>query len=280
MQQATIFGRGGGEMKITKYQQQVNEAAVQLALQTPSLLTSRQVLLNEARKKVNNDGYVYKKGKSRSKQFSEPGEFVTKRMKTSEDFRVKRISALEEDIKDFNDRLSFKEKRRTQASNSRNYKLCDMLTEEMSTIKQQKREREAELHQLKRKQRKSSWYMQKKNKIESGSHISESEDTSSHIPESDEAGTNTPSCPTSPQNLTLSLSPSPFVPVSTSPVSPHSCRMHSMSQNACPDSPTYSSGRSTPYTSISTDHSILSPSPCNFDGNTVNEESQHHQHFQ
>ena len=33
-QQATIFGRAGAK-KVTKYQQQVNEAAIQLSLQTP-----------------------------------------------------------------------------------------------------------------------------------------------------------------------------------------------------------------------------------------------------
>ena len=107
------------------------------------------MLLEEARKKVNNDGYLYKKGKSRSKQFSQVEECAPKRVKTSETFRVRRISALEEDIKDFNKRLNFKEKRRNQASNSRNY---NMLTEEMSAIKQQKREREAELHELRRKE--------------------------------------------------------------------------------------------------------------------------------
>ena len=75
---------------------------------------------------------------------------------------MNRISALEEDIKDFNDRLKFKEKRREQASNSRNYKVCDQLTEEMSAIKQLKREREAELHQLQRKQQQATWYRRKK----------------------------------------------------------------------------------------------------------------------
>ena len=47
-QQATIFGRAGAK-KVTKYQQQVNEAAIQLSLQTPSLLTSRQMLKLERR---------------------------------------------------------------------------------------------------------------------------------------------------------------------------------------------------------------------------------------
>ena len=83
---------------------------------------------------------------------------ITARQNSLENFRVKGIAALEEDIKDFNDRLVFKEKRRNQASNSRNYKLCDQLTEEMSSINLQKREREAELHRLQRKQKQAVWY--------------------------------------------------------------------------------------------------------------------------
>ena len=141
----------------------MNEASVTLALETPSLLNSRQKLLELARKKVTSDGYIYKKGKSRSKQVCDASEDSSpKRAKTSANVRMNRISALEEDIKDFNDRLKFKEKRREQASNSRNYKVCDQLTEEMSAIKQLKREREAELHQLQRKQQQAMWYRRKK----------------------------------------------------------------------------------------------------------------------
>ena len=103
----------------------------------------------------------------RSKQIGDTSaseDSAPKRVKTSEVYRLKRISALEEDIKDLTDRLFFKEKRRNQASNSRNYKLCDQLTEEMSAIKQQKREREAELRGLTTKQKQALWYKQKKSK--------------------------------------------------------------------------------------------------------------------
>ena len=80
-----------------------------------------------------------------------------------ESFRLQRISQLQEDVKDINDRLQMKEKRRDQASNSRNYKLCDEIMEEMSTIKQKKREYETELQKLQRKQDQSSWYKKHKN---------------------------------------------------------------------------------------------------------------------
>lgn len=113
-QQARIYGRD--RAKVTRHQQQVNEATVKLALENPSLLNSRQKLLEEARKR---DGYVHRKGRSQSIHLCDgQEESAPKQPKTSETFRLKCIM-LEEDIKDFNDRLKFKEKRRDQANNSR-----------------------------------------------------------------------------------------------------------------------------------------------------------------
>lgn len=97
---------------------------------------------------VNQSGYNFKKGKSRSKKLQDlESEQSSKCCKTSEELRTKRISQLDDDIKDFNDHLQFTEKRRQQATNSRNYKLCDQLTEEIK----QKREHEHELEIWKRK---------------------------------------------------------------------------------------------------------------------------------
>lgn len=93
------------------------------------------------------EGYAFKKGKSRSKQSHVQEDAPNpKRQKSSASFRTKHIGELEEDIKDLTDRLQFKEKMRDQATMARNYKLCDQLTEEMSAIKKKKREREQELH--------------------------------------------------------------------------------------------------------------------------------------
>ena len=51
---------------------------------------------------------------------------------------------------------------RDSANLSRNYKLCDQLTEEMSELKGKKRECEKELNTLKRKQQQAAWYVLKK----------------------------------------------------------------------------------------------------------------------
>ena len=169
-------------------------------------------------------------------------------MKTCEAFRMKRIRDLEEDVVDLNDRITSKEKRREQASNFRNYKVCDQLTEEMSTLKQQKREQEGELRALQQKQRKSLWYKQKKTRSDLSPVVSESEGGA------EPSGTSTP-IPSSP----------------TSPVA-------AVLVSHIPSSPTPSSGASPPYTSISTDHAP--PSPHDLAHSVTSDTDSESQHFQ
>ena len=103
LNQAKIFGRDS-ERKLTKYQQSINDTATQIALDNPDILLSKQKLWEEARKKLDESGYNYKEGKSRSKQLissSESAESTPapKRVKTTEALRIKRISEIEEDLK-------------------------------------------------------------------------------------------------------------------------------------------------------------------------------------
>ena len=119
----------------------INEAAENIALKNPSLLSSRQKLLEKAREAVDSSGYVYKKGKSRSKRLCSTEELVgAKRVRTTASIRMDRIHALEEQIKDISDTIKYKEKRREQASALHNYKLCEDLTDEMGTLKAKRRE--------------------------------------------------------------------------------------------------------------------------------------------
>ena len=132
---AKIYGKDPAK-KITSYQAAVNEAAETLCIKDPNLLLNRQKMLERAREEVN-IGYKFKKGKSRSRNSLDPSP--PKRVKTTEDTRKKHICDLQEDLKDLNDQLTFKEKRRDQALAVRNYQGCDRLTEEMSSIKKKKK---------------------------------------------------------------------------------------------------------------------------------------------
>ena len=66
--QAIIF-RKTTNRPLSDFQLRVNEAAIELALAQPSLVRKRGELLEMARKKVADDGYCFKKGKSRSKVY-------------------------------------------------------------------------------------------------------------------------------------------------------------------------------------------------------------------
>ncbi|KAI9303656.1 hypothetical protein BJ944DRAFT_241251 [Cunninghamella echinulata] len=63
---ATIYGKNT-KRKLTNYEQAINQASVELALQDPSLLIQKGKLFDMAKKKLLEEGYCYKRGKSRSK---------------------------------------------------------------------------------------------------------------------------------------------------------------------------------------------------------------------
>ena len=184
-QQSRIYGSKSSH-RLTRYQQSVNEAAAKLALAEPSLISSRQTLLDHARDLVRESGYEFKKGKSRSKKLIANTEITKpKRPKSSEALRIKRIKELEDDFTDFKDRLQFKEKRRAQATNSTNFKLCDELTEEMSDIKHKMRSCKQEIECWKRKQSQSLWYKNRKQDSSSSSSstmLSDNQAESSTLP--------------------------------------------------------------------------------------------------
>lgn len=84
------------------------------------------------------------------------------RAKVSSEAWLNRLQVVQEDSKDIVDRLTFKEKRRQGAEAVRNYKLCDEQTEDISTLRGQKRELEAEQKILKKKSTRSIKYKQNK----------------------------------------------------------------------------------------------------------------------
>ena len=163
-EQSKIYGRNSTR-KLSRYEEQMNEASANLCLQSPNLLSDRTLLLKECRRVVDEEGYDYKKGKSRSRSLntsvaSEP----PKRKNITEKYRLSRIAELQERIKDITDRLGYKEKRRESASIVRNYKECDQITEQMSELKCERKRLDIELASLNKKQKKSKWYFNKKSR--------------------------------------------------------------------------------------------------------------------
>ena len=91
----------------------VNEASQAICLRKPSMLRKRGELLVLAKQIVNDSGYMYRKGASRSKKYGRAVDDATKpkRVKTSTDERVSRIKTIKEELSDLQNRVSFKQKR-------------------------------------------------------------------------------------------------------------------------------------------------------------------------
>lgn len=87
--------------------------------------------------KLHDDGYLYKKGKSRSKVLKPSSITFPSMSKTlTPNMRLKRISQLAEDVKDMPDQILFKEKRREVASNVHDYKMCEDLTDSIVSLRE------------------------------------------------------------------------------------------------------------------------------------------------
>lgn len=142
---------------LTDIHLKVNESAKELALSQPKLVRKRGELLEKARKKVADDGYCFKKGKSRSKVYGGKNADVSepKRVKLDQRMREERIKEVEEEIADITSHISFKEKCRDQAEKTHNYKVCDMVTQEILESKCKKRELDKELKLLLLKDKRS-----------------------------------------------------------------------------------------------------------------------------
>ena len=65
IKEKVVIYRKEKKRPLSQFQKNINEAAVQIALQDPSVLATRKLLLDAAREKVIDDGYKFKKGKSR-----------------------------------------------------------------------------------------------------------------------------------------------------------------------------------------------------------------------
>lgn len=133
-------------------------------MHNPSLLLGKKGdLIKLAQEKVHEDGYKYKKGKSRSKRHSQAdGDPQPKRPKLGSVARQERMSDLKDLISDIDRTIGFKQRRIETASATRNFKTCDELSQEILSLKSERREYTAELAALQKKATKSSWYFKNK----------------------------------------------------------------------------------------------------------------------
>ena len=154
-EQSVIYHTTG----LTDFQKKVNAAAAEIALRDPTLVHkgNRGKLLDLARQQVSGDGYIFKKGKSRSKLYGEPSP-PAKRTKISESLRSQRMVELRDEIESIDNHLRIKEKRLGQSEASQNYAQCDRFYEEIRELKGARREKSRELVQLEVKEKRAVRY--------------------------------------------------------------------------------------------------------------------------
>ena len=127
----------------------MNKAAIALCVKNPQLLLQkRSELITIARKKIINEGFQFKKGKSRSKRGSYQPTEQQKFSKTSQAFRERRLVEIEEKVTDIGDLITFKENRITECIIISDYEKCDCLKKEIMALKQDRRELLAEKENL------------------------------------------------------------------------------------------------------------------------------------
>lgn len=112
------------------------------------------------------DGYLFVKGKSRSSssQSESDERLKNKRKKTDADERAREITLLNENISTLESRLKYKQQMLRKAQSVNNFKMCDEISEDIITVRKEKRIAESQLAAISKKQLKSEWYHSKKHK--------------------------------------------------------------------------------------------------------------------
>ena len=155
LEKSRIYQKGNAGT-LTNYQQHMNNAAYELCLENPSLVNNKGRLMDLARAKVDEEGYPYKKKRSRSKAFGAvKDQGKRKHIKLSAEFRKKRIEDLSEDINSINSTMALLEKERYKQHNMNKYAQAANVEEQIASKRKEKRALEEELTKLQEKETRS-----------------------------------------------------------------------------------------------------------------------------
>ena len=140
--------------KLYEYHKAINEACFAEAMKNPILLKNKLELQNLARQRLHDEGFQYKKGKSRSSAVSSPQSAVsgTTRKNVTRELREKRLGQLREDLKEVDLQLNFSIQQRNKCSNVHNYSKAVEVSQQIDELRQKKRKYQSEVELLQRKE--------------------------------------------------------------------------------------------------------------------------------
>lgn len=133
------------------YRRKFNDAAFKIALDNPTLLSNKGALVEHAKRKVEDDGYIYKKKKSRSSNLNAPEP--EKSVKMTESIRGKQITEISEDLEEVRNEIYHLERSREKARNINSDERALRLTKDMEPLRAKKRRLEEELILLQKKKK-------------------------------------------------------------------------------------------------------------------------------
>ncbi|KAI7851270.1 hypothetical protein BDC45DRAFT_516153 [Circinella umbellata] len=223
---ATIYGKNSSR-PLTSYESSINEAAIQLALDNPSLLVNKGNLFELAKKKLLDSGYQYKRGKSRSKLTK--GRAPTTTPEQQKEQKNARRSQLHAKRKLNAQRMSYE---RQQKIEELQFQLQNVIErqrhypKEFGALEETRTALNKEISKIKAKERKHQWYERRKtdrfdgefsNTTEEEQHQQEVDDDTGSIASLSSAGSSsvTSSC------STASSSSSEAITTSTSTLAHH-----------------------------------------------------------
>ncbi|KAG0170567.1 hypothetical protein DFQ28_001949 [Apophysomyces sp. BC1034] len=171
MSHATIYGKNASR-PLTSYEVAINKASIELALETPMLLVHKGRLFELAKKKLLEQGYRYKRGRSRSKLSSVQPEddqakevLYIKRKENAQrlsDERLSKIDHLEQQVQETTARRDQHEhvlqyaRKRNDTDEEKSIEIALLQLE--STRSDLKKE----ISKLKAQERKHQWYKKRK----------------------------------------------------------------------------------------------------------------------
>ena len=136
--------------KLFEYHKAVNEACFSEAMKDPTLLKNKKELLDKAKQNINNSGFQYKKGKSRSTMFATPDSSTcgSTKKNVTRNLREKRLEQLREDLKEVDLQLSFSVQQRDKCSNVHNFSKAVEVSQQVDDLRKKKRKYQSELDLL------------------------------------------------------------------------------------------------------------------------------------
>ena len=151
-QKSTIYkGLQPGNF-LYEYRSRLNEAAFNVALENPTLVANKGALLEQAKQKVDKDGYNYRKKRSRSSTIAPLPENTVKMRPNIRSRQMKQIS---EDLEEVKKEVFHLEKSREKARNINADERALRITKEMDPLRQKRQRLEEELQLLQQKEKKS-----------------------------------------------------------------------------------------------------------------------------